>query len=134
MPRKVSATATRKNRRSWRGFIRGPTDSLCASRLASLTRWSAARREDFKKERGSEQGSRVVFRFPEFTPDGVHPFFGGVAELAQAGEIDFDETRRPLPDVARRRNGDDAWIRLDYFEPGVMQERGKFKRHIRFAA
>src|SRR2546421_2859999 len=115
----VKTSATRALYPSWRRFIR---------------RVLTAPRDDFEKKRSREQCRRIGFGFFELTADRFAPSLRDPAEVAQPDEINFDETRRPLPDVAARRDGQDARMRFHHFQPSVTKKRRELKRNARFAA
>src|ERR1700731_166283 len=115
----VKTSATRTLYPSWRRFIG------CV-----LT----ATRDDFEKKRGREQRRGIGFGLLEFTADRFAPLLRHPAEVAQPDEVDLDETCWPLPDVAARRNGQDARMRFDHFQPSVTKKRRKLERYVRFAS
>src|SRR5438067_9915403 len=115
----VKTSATRALYPSWRRFIE---------------RVLAASRDNFEKKRSREQCRRIGFGFLELTADRFAPFLRHPAKVAQPDEIDLDETCRPLPDVAARRDGQDARMRFHHFQPSVTKKRRELERNVRFAA
>src|SRR6266404_7429823 len=119
MPSSVKTSAKRTLYAIWRWFIG-----------SVLT----APGDDFEKKRCCEQGRRIGFGFLELAADRFAPILRHPAQLAEPEEVDLDEARRPLPDVALGRNGQDARMRFHHFQTGFAKKLRELDRNIRFAA